>query len=75
MSPLDPRSTSRRELLRAAGAGLAGAGLAPLLRGQETRPLLADGLHHSSRAKRIVYLFQSGGPSQSCPRAFAAGSG
>jgi hypothetical protein len=64
MSDFDPRYTSRRELLRAAGAGLVGAGLAPLLRAEETRPLLASGLHHAPRAKRIVYLFQSGGPSQ-----------
>jgi len=51
----------RRQLLRGAGAGL---GLAALPR-SEDRALGALGApHHRPRAKRVVWLFQSGGPSQ-----------
>jgi len=58
---LDPsRGAPRRALLRGAGGALGLAGLSPLLH--------ADGRaglpHHAPKAKRIVYLFQSGGPSQ-----------
>lgn len=52
------RDLDRRELLRGAGAGL---GLAALP-GQGESALGAP--HHLQRARRIVWLFQSGGPSQ-----------
>lgn len=52
--------TTRRALLRGVAGGAGLGALAPLLRGATG----GDGLHHPARAKRIVYLFQSGGPSQ-----------
>jgi hypothetical protein len=52
----------RRELLRGAGLGLGALALSDLLGADE--PSLAAGLHHAPRAKRVIYLFQSGGPSQ-----------
>ena len=52
----------RRELLRGAGLGLGALALSDLLGADE--PSLATGLHHAPRAKRVIYLFQSGGPSQ-----------
>jgi len=67
-----PRALTRRQLALGLGGGLAAlAGARPALayalaggpRAQDTPPLPA-GLHHAPRAKRIVYLFQSGGPSQ-----------
>ncbi|MFT5288098.1 MAG: hypothetical protein ACI8QS_000206 [Planctomycetota bacterium] len=61
---------SRRQVLRTAGAGLATTSLAPLLRaaenGQSQQSLLQPYRrpHHRPKAKRVIYLFQSGGPSQ-----------
>jgi hypothetical protein len=60
---------SRRECLNRLGLGLGGLALAQLL----ARPAHAapaanvpagGGLHFAPKAKRIIYLFQSGGPSQ-----------
>ena len=67
MSPVDRlRALHRREFLRASTCGLGVAALAPLLpsrvNGQD--PLPRSGLHFGAKAKRIIYLFQSGGPSQ-----------
>jgi len=54
---------SRRQFLNRFGSGLGGMALADLV-----NPARADTLpapsHHAPRAKRIIYLFQSGGPSQ-----------
>ncbi|MBI5852423.1 MAG: DUF1501 domain-containing protein [Planctomycetes bacterium] len=50
---------TRRALL--ARFGLGGIALRALL--DEERPL-PDGLHHAPRARRVVWMFQSGGPSQ-----------
>lgn len=47
----------RRSLLRGASLGLAGAALARVS-GAE-----APGQHHAPRAKRVIHLFMSGGPS------------
>ena len=55
----DPSAT-RRDLLRGLGGGLGLAGLSPLLRAGSDD----GGLHHAPKARRVVYLFQSGGPSQ-----------
>jgi len=56
---------SRRELLEKFGMGLGGIALADLLAGNAAGE---DGslkkLHHPARAKRVIYLFQSGAPSQ-----------
>ena len=55
----------RRSLLQGAGLGLASLALGRIAQaqtaGQEGGLL---GLHHAPRAKRVVHLFQSGGPSQ-----------
>ena len=62
---------SRRECLNRVGLGLGGIALADLLgstakAGPGTPPEadLAAGCHFAPRAKRVIYLFQSGGPSQ-----------
>ncbi len=59
---------SRREFLQRFGLGLGSLALADLLRGQSAlgapdQGILSE-LHHPARAKRVIYLFQSGGPSQ-----------
>lgn len=58
---------SRRQLLARIGMGLGGIALADLLNppsraAAESGVLLAP--HHPAKAKRVIYLFQSGGPSQ-----------
>jgi hypothetical protein len=52
---------TRRQLLRALPAGLGSAALGELL-GAEGG--VAGAPHHAPKAKRVIYLFQSGGPSQ-----------
>ena len=62
---------TRRQLMGRSTLGLGTAALAGLLPAEK---LLADeelrshddngGLHHSAKAKRVIYLFMSGGPSQ-----------
>ena len=54
---------NRRQLLRAAPMALGNLALGGLLKA-EGGGLPAGGLHHAPRAKRIIYLFQSGAPSQ-----------
>jgi hypothetical protein len=54
---------NRRQLLRAAPMALGNLALGGLLKA-EGGALPASGLHHAPRAKRIIYLFQSGAPSQ-----------
>ncbi len=55
---------SRRECLNRLALGLGGIALAELLGGRAhaAEPLLQP--HFAPKAKRIIYLFQSGGPSQ-----------
>lgn len=58
---------TRRELLRSAAAGfgyLAMAGLAAEAAEADKHPLAAKPTHHTPRAKRIIFLFMHGGPSQ-----------
>jgi hypothetical protein len=65
------RAMSRRELLRCSGGGFAALALAGLL-AEESRagePDLRDPLaphppHFPARAKRVIFLFMHGGPSQ-----------
>jgi len=58
----------RRWFLRDCGVGLGGIALQSLLAGERTAdaaPNRLPGLpHHAPRAKRVVYLFQAGAPSQ-----------
>jgi uncharacterized protein DUF1501 len=70
---IDPKftglSVTRRHFLTSATTlGLGTLGLASLMANETatTNPLpgVLDQLHHAPRAKRIIYLFQSGGPAQ-----------
>jgi hypothetical protein len=63
---------SRREMLRLSSAGFGGLALAGLL-GEEARaatagpsqsPLAVKAPHFAARAKRVIFLFMHGGPSQ-----------
>jgi hypothetical protein len=61
-----PFGLSRRQFLDRFGMGLGGIALADLL-GATARgatPGVLATPHHTARAKRVIYLFQSGGPSQ-----------
>lgn len=57
--------TSRRDFLARLGLGLGGAALSTLLNPADPRIHGTLGVpHHVARARRVIYLFQSGGPSQ-----------
>jgi hypothetical protein len=59
--------TTRRDLLKTAGAGFGYLALASLLGEEQARaagPLSPKSPHFPARAKRIVFLFMKGGPSQ-----------
>ena len=60
---------NRRDWLRSCGMGFGGLALAEMLgRGAAAADApvggVLGGFHHPPRAKRVIYLFQSGGPSQ-----------
>src|ERR1700728_2359659 len=61
---------NRRDLLRSAGCGFGYLALASLATEQTlavapaSSPLAARPGHHQPRAKRIIFLFMHGGPSQ-----------
>ncbi len=61
---------NRRQLLRRAGAGFGSVALAALLADQTTatpqagQPLTTRLPHFAARAKRVIFLFMPGGPSQ-----------
>ena len=58
---------SRRQALKRSAAGFGSLALASLLSEQASAgidPLAARAAHHVARAKRIIFLFMSGGPSQ-----------
>lgn len=63
MSELEPTlaTIDRRRLLQLGAAGLGGLALAGMRSAEAAE---ATSVHHPSRAKRVIYLFQSGGPSQ-----------
>ncbi len=57
----DPLSVNRRHFFRSSGAGIGAAALASMLGDAKS----ADaGTHFEPKAKRVIYLFQSGGPAQ-----------
>jgi len=66
----DPTPLSRRRLLGNFGMGLGAVALAELLgqtSGQSTAQAaggVLNGAHHPAKAKRVIFLFQAGGPSQ-----------
>ena len=60
---------SRREMLRGSAGGFAGLALAALLAeeaaaGARATPLAPRWPHYPARAKRVIFLFMHGGPSQ-----------
>src|SRR3954453_7827793 len=63
MRALPVRSdVTRRQFLGRAGCGLGGTALASLLQADAGAPTAAP--HFPAKARRVIYLFQSGGPSQ-----------
>ena len=58
----------RRQFLQMAGTGLGTLGLASLLHAEHAETRRSGGLdgipHFAPKAKRVIYLFQSGGPAQ-----------
>jgi Protein of unknown function (DUF1501) len=54
-----PTQIARRSFLRAGLSGLGLVGLSSLLRGQG----VINPLHHAPKAKRVIFLYQAGGPS------------
>ena len=64
-----PTDISRRQALQRSAAGFGSLALASLLSesvsgSENADPLAARAAHHVARAKRIIFLFMSGGPSQ-----------
>src|SRR5439155_13377820 len=57
---------SRRQLLQAAGCGFGYVALADLAAraADDRHPLVPKAPHHPPRAKRVIFLFMHGGPSQ-----------
>ena len=60
---------SRRDMLRGSAAGFAGLALAGLLADEaaaaaNANPLAPRSPHHPAKAKRVIFLFMHGGPSQ-----------
>ena len=63
----DPFDLTRRAFLGRVGLGLGGVALAELLQSETGLAQAAPapgGLHFAPTARRVIYLFQSGGPSQ-----------
>jgi len=74
VGPVPAADLSRRAFLHRFGLGLGGLALADLLGGASPpagapggapdRGLLGGQLHHPAKARRVIYLFMAGGPSQ-----------
>jgi len=64
-NPLTPVLT-RRDMLRVSSAGFGSLALASLCQGetQATGPLVPKSTHFAAKAKRVIFLFMHGGPSQ-----------
>ena len=68
--PFDPRAITRRHFYRDCGVGLGKIALASLLVGPNraqagpTDPLTPRPPHFAPKAKRVIYLFMAGAPSQ-----------
>jgi uncharacterized protein (DUF1501 family) len=60
------RNIDRRRMLKLGAAGLGGIAFAGMqsARASNAKPAIDQTPHHSPRAKRVIYLFQAGGPSQ-----------
>ncbi len=57
-------SMTRRHLLKSAAAGFGYLAFAGLAAAEQAHPLAPRLGHHAARAKRIIFLFMHGGPSQ-----------
>ena len=57
-------SQTRRQLFGRTALGLGTASLAQLMGPSLQAATTSDGMHHKATAKRVIYLFMSGGPSQ-----------
>ena len=67
MSGPQPMGIPRRALLKNAACGfgyLAFAGLASQAAGSEPNPLAGKAPHFAARARRVIFMFMHGGPSQ-----------
>jgi hypothetical protein len=69
LNPAAKMAVSRRTFLRQSASGIGLAALGGLLGASPASPASAapgalGGTHHPAKAKRIIYLFQSGAPSQ-----------
>ncbi len=65
--PWDPFTVTRRSFLERVGLGLGGVALTELLHSETGLAQVGQrrgGLHLAPTARRVIYLFQSGGPSQ-----------
>src|SRR6266852_3873910 len=71
MNPNDPLSITRRHFLSSAALGLGALGLAEILGAPSATAATAHGAsygglpglpHFAPKARRVIYLFQSGGP-------------
>ncbi len=63
--PLDPLTPTRRHFLRGAGLGLGTLALSTLLpRASAADHGILGTSHFPAKARRVIYLFQSGGPAQ-----------
>ncbi len=65
MNELNPSGLSRRDWLTRGGLGFGGLALAQMFRGEVASAAgVLPRLHHPAKAKRVIFLFQSGAPSQ-----------
>ena len=55
---------NRRAFLQASGVGIGTVALNALVHDASSAAPLLSHPHHPAKAKRVIYLFQSGGPSQ-----------
>ena len=61
--PIDPFAVNRRHFFKKTSTGIGGMALASLLANDSDNGVLG-GPEVAPKAKRVIYLFQSGGPSQ-----------
>jgi hypothetical protein len=61
----DPRSTlTRRQLFSTCGIGVGKIALASMFAAEKANAWSDSGLHHAAKAKRVIFLFMAGAPSQ-----------
>src|SRR5436190_13442183 len=61
--PMTPAPLSRRQLLHSLGAGFGTLVLSDLLHAEQERAAGRVAAHFAPRAKHVIFLFMSGGPS------------